>query len=95
MTLQQMAQYALDVQTACNLSGIVRTFAEITHSMRSEHGLNTPECNTHPVTVLFTTQLMHLAGLGVPDGGVYDAASRACEVLSSRCPGGSVYEVTR
>lgn len=47
MTIKQMAQSALDVQSACNLSGVVYSFANIVKSMR-ESGMDTPTCNTHP-----------------------------------------------
>lgn len=69
MTIQQMAQQAIDVQNACNLSGIVRTFAEITSAMRTEHGMDTPTCNRHPVCVLFAHKIADLVGVQTAEQG--------------------------
>lgn len=63
MTIQQMAQFALSVQNACNLSGVVRAFGEITDSMRIEHKMDTHTCNYHPVSQLFACKIADLAGV--------------------------------
>lgn len=71
MTIQQMAQQALDVQTACNLSGIVHSFAEIVSAMRTEHHMDTAQCNRHPVCVLFSDKIADMTGSSVrayPEG---------------------------
>lgn len=86
MTIQAMAQSALDVQSACNLSGVIRSFAEIVHSMRSEHGMDTPTCNTHPVCILFAEQIAHLTTGHMIGGDAYFAASKACEALAKEPP---------
>lgn len=82
MTIQAMAQSALDVQSACNLSGVVRSFAEIVHAMRMEHGMDTPTCNTHPVCILFAEQIAHLTTHSTIGGDAYFGASRECERLA-------------
>ena len=64
MTLREMAQKALDVQDACNLSGVAATFAEVTSAMRGKHNMDTPTCNRHPISVLFIDKM---ASLAMPD----------------------------
>ena len=63
-TLKQAAQTSLDVQNACNLSGVVRSFADITATLwdeahRQEKG--TDWVNTHPVVILFMSKLCSLS----------------------------------
>jgi hypothetical protein len=82
MTLKQAAQSALDVQTACNLSGVVRSFAEIVAWMRAE-GMDTPTCNRHPVSRLYAEQICHLTGAGMGDTDTYHVASMECERLAA------------
>ena len=81
MTIQQMAKMAIDVQTACNLSGIVRSFHEVTQAMRIEHGMSTPECNRHPITLMFIDKLVDLSGHD--SGNTAQDAYRECERLAS------------
>lgn len=80
-TIQQAAQAALDVQSACNLSGVARSFAEVMSLLRT-----LPECtgtewaNTHPVARLFAEQIAHLTMLNDQDG--YSKAYGECERLA-------------
>ena len=83
MTLQAMAQSALDVQTACNLSGIILTFAMIVSDMRKVHGFDTPTCNRHPVCRLYAEQICHLSGAGMGDTDSYHVAYEACTKLAA------------
>jgi len=58
-------QKALDSQTACNLSGIVFSFAEIMKRICNEdRNLNegTEWRNKHPICRLFAEQIIHLTG---------------------------------
>lgn len=89
-TIQQAAQAALDVQSACNLSGVARSFAEIMALLRT-----LPECtgtewaNTHPVARLFAEQIAHLTGAGVLLDGSndYSKAYGECERLAKGVTG--------
>lgn len=81
MTIKQMAQMAIDVQSAVNLSGVVRSFHEITTTMRNEHGMDTPTCNHHPVCVMFSAQIAFLTNSGYPDNDAYNRAYAACRQL--------------
>lgn len=62
-TMKQAARLALDVQDACNLSGVVKTFATVLDTLWTdahERGKGTDWVNTHPVTVLFVNKLESL-----------------------------------
>ncbi len=60
---------ALEVQNAVNLSGVVRTFSEITsriwHEARQK-GKGTDWVNQHPICVLFSSKISSLAGSEQP-----------------------------
>jgi hypothetical protein len=65
MTYKEAAQAAIDCQDACNLSGVVFTFAEAMHAIceeghRAGHG--TDWKNTHPIVRMFLYKLTSLAG---------------------------------
>jgi hypothetical protein len=81
MTMKSAAQTAIDVQSACNLSGVARSFAEITAFLR-ESGLDTPTTNTHPICRLFAEQISHLTHAGMGDAESYSRAYDACKVLA-------------
>ena len=75
-------QSAIDVQDACNLSGVARSFAELLPRVWAEahegsHG--TAWVNEHPICVLYTNKMMDLAHADVPEryGAALDAAYRA------------------
>lgn len=64
MTLQRAAQLALQVQDACNLSGVVRSFDQVMTAVwdearRSEKG--TDWVNTHPIALLFVSKICDLS----------------------------------
>jgi hypothetical protein len=78
MIAKKYWQYALDVQTAVNLSGVVRSFVEAMDAISDEArclGKGTEWKNTHPIAVLFSTQIGHLTRTSVlAEEGVYSAA---------------------
>lgn len=79
MTLKEMAQSALDVQTACNLSGVARSFAEVMSALRASADCTGTEwANTHPVARLYAEQIAHLSGAGPGDPSTYSAAYDKC-----------------
>lgn len=78
-------QLALDVQTACNLSGVVHSLAEALPIIRDEvraSGGGTDEINRHPVVVLFVDKLADLAGVPHLESSIgeghYSQAHFAC-----------------
>jgi hypothetical protein len=57
-------QIALGIQNACNLSGVVFTFARIMERLceeASDNGHGTEWKNTHPIVQLFADKLADLA----------------------------------
>jgi hypothetical protein len=66
-TMQELYQSALDVQNACNLSGVLYTFANVVAELRThlhhEVGTNfsTSMLNTHPIVVLFSNKITSLS----------------------------------
>lgn len=77
-------QAALDVQTACNLSGVVLAFADAIQAINEEArelGKGTTWRNEHPISVLFSTQIGHLTKTcTLADPDVYAKASDACKL---------------
>ena len=63
---KELAQVGLDVQNACNLSGVVHTFSEVVSEVRSrmegEGKAGTDAVNKHPVCLLFSDKIASLTG---------------------------------
>lgn len=59
-----MAKLALDVQDACNLSGVVHSFCfvitDVRLRLREEGKESTEAINSHPVCVLFSSKIQSL-----------------------------------
>lgn len=58
-------QNALDVQSACNLSGVVHSFSEVIERVWNEAhrlGKGTAWVNSHPICRLYAEQIAHLTG---------------------------------
>lgn len=89
-TLQEAAQTALDVQNACNLSGVVHSFSEVMRVLNEEsrkgagNGFGTNWTNEHPICRLFIEQIAHLNGCAVRDTAKSDyfKAYRECEAVA-------------
>lgn len=60
-TLRDLAREALQVQDACNISGVAHGFARAMSSL-CDLGLATDERNRHPITILWVDKLAHLSG---------------------------------
>lgn len=61
MNAREWAQQALNVQDACNLSGVVHTFGRMMTELHEQnHG--TDWINQHPLAVLFSDKVDHLTG---------------------------------
>lgn len=61
---KEMAKTAIQVQDACNLSGVVHAFStiisEVRYRLESENNGGTNNINSHPVCVLFSDKISHL-----------------------------------
>jgi len=82
MTYQEAARTALECQDACNLSGVLFSFAEAMHAICEEQqrlGKGTDWKNTNPIVTLY------LSKLGSLNRGYYECdymhASDACEAI--------------
>ena len=62
----EWAKEALQVQDACNLSGVVHSFARILGEM-VESGMDTDTYNRHPVSILFARKISSLTGAYADD----------------------------
>lgn len=60
-TIKQLAQEALDVQNACNLSGVVHGFSRAMSELCALVP-GTDARNKHPVAVLWADKVAHLTG---------------------------------
>src|SRR5260370_19523782 len=83
MTYQEAARTALECQDACNLSGVVFSFAQAMQAICDEQnrlGKGTDWKNAHPIVTLY------LSKLGSLNRGYYECdymhASDACEALA-------------
>ena len=65
---------AMAVQSACNLSGVVYSFARVMDKICEDTDSGTKERNTHPICRLYAEQIMHLTCGGVGDNLSYRAA---------------------
>lgn len=58
--LRYEAQKALDIQDACNLSGVVHSFSEFFSGACERFEWNTAEKNSHPIAVLYASKIASL-----------------------------------
>ena len=90
-------QQALDAQSACNLSGIVRTFSEVTRRIWDEvraNGGGTDDVNKHPICRMYAEQIAYLSGASFGDSGSYILADIACReaIAAFDAPAVDVFE---
>ena len=83
MTMARAAQMAFDVQSACNLSGVVFWMARIM-SFLVDAVPDTDARNRHPICRLFSEQISHLTRAGGGDSETYSVAYDACLKLAEQ-----------
>jgi hypothetical protein len=81
MTIQEAAQTALDVQDACNLSGVIGAWERTRDAVNAACTMGTAQRNAHPVNVLFANKCACLTGQFC-DGDAYGPAYDACQALA-------------
>lgn len=59
-TIQQLMTEAIQVQNACNLSGVVHAFANVITDLRANGVTDTDAIRHHPVSVLFSSKIASL-----------------------------------
>ena len=75
-------QNALSVQDACNLSGVVKSFADdmdVVNFEMNEGGHGEEFRGNHPVVVLYVDKLMQLTGNSGASFEAYSNAHKACK----------------
>ena len=85
MTMQKAAQMALDVQDACNLSGVVHSFSRVMSFLSDEAnrtGKGTDWKNKHPIAVLFADKISSLTNMNNNSASVYSSAYADVEILA-------------
>jgi hypothetical protein len=82
-TLKELAQEAIDVQDACNLSGVVhgwhRAMEDLCDILRDS---GTDGRNTHPINQMWASKCHDLARMGTSDWEQYSKAYDACKKLA-------------
>lgn len=80
--LRQYAKDALDVQLACNASGVANALVCAMRAIRDAYpNISTRELNQHPIVFMFAYKLLSLNGrecLCTNCGDAYDRAQAAC-----------------
>jgi hypothetical protein len=86
-TIQDLAKEALQVQDACNLSGVVHGFSravtELREILRATGGdLSTDAVNQHPICKMWASKIHDLARMGLGDTDAFGNAMRLCFKLA-------------
>jgi hypothetical protein len=86
-TIRDIAQSALDVQNASNLSGVVHSFSKLM-TLLGEQGLNSEEKNRHPAVILYSNKIASLCGSesGAEFARAYEWAMREIEKGEDNIP---------
>lgn len=82
MTLKQAAQQALDIQDACNLSGVVFAFGRAMQAICDSPNSGTDERNQHPIVTMHLLKLCELNGCGSTLSESYDRAEVECKRIA-------------
>ena len=81
--LKEAAKSAIMVQSACNLSGVIRSFVSAIDVIIKHDHQGTDYINRHPICILYATQVAHLTGQMLDiDNSTYDAAYNECERIA-------------
>lgn len=64
ITLQQMAQYAIDLQTCRELPWLLRSWAEFLPRIAELTGTTEAEACKHPISVLLSNRVREMSGDG-------------------------------
>lgn len=78
-TIEQAAKEAIQVQDACNLSGVSISFRQAVQAITREPA-GVGKLRTHPIMILFLDKMFDL--IGRPDTSDYGKAFHQCEALA-------------
>jgi hypothetical protein len=82
-----LAQQALDVQDACNLSGVVHGYSRALTELRKHAdaaGRGTDWINRHPIAVLWADKIAHLTGTQFNSDRVSDSYNRVHAMIGGQ-----------
>jgi hypothetical protein len=65
------------VQSACNLSGVVFSFAQVMEKICQDTASGNSKRNTHPICRVYAEQMLYLSGGGCGSTASYQRASEA------------------
>lgn len=82
MTFQQLAVRALQIQDACNPSGVAHSLAETIVELKTLGVGSTEDICNHPVVKLMAHKMADLCGMSTWDQGTYDSAYTDCTELA-------------
>jgi hypothetical protein len=93
--LRRLADDAIRVQDACNLSGVAQSFAEACITLRliaQALGLpgDTEWCNRHPIVTLWVDKLCDLNGHCGPASALNDEYSQAVKIVQDIAHNGKI-----
>lgn len=96
LTLKDAAVAAMQVQDACNLSGVLHSWAQCqTVLMNACHGNHSHDYRRHPVNVLFLSKVASLMQINadnigcvtsIEDADLFQEAWEECGKISSNVP---------
>jgi hypothetical protein len=76
--MEELCKTAIDIQDACNLSGVVIEFSkviiELRRLMKAEGSFSTQDLNNHPICVMFADKIKSMTGDDF--AGAYDFCKR-------------------
>lgn len=79
--LKSLAEEALLIQDAVNLSGIVHSFSRAMSDLYALGVTNTSERNRHPIAVMYSSKIADLTGSAEKNGMVFHKAYEDCKKL--------------
>jgi hypothetical protein len=89
MTIKQAAQSALDVQNACNPSGVIHSLAEIVKDVLWPEAIRLGKgsrwVGQHPIVTMYLLKLSEMNGCGSTLHESYEPAEKACQELAAPC----------
>ena len=83
--IQNLARQALDVQDACNLSGVVHAWSRAMESIFPigyTEQWGTDKINQHPINQLFASKVHDLCRMGLSDTDAFSKAYDECKRLA-------------
>lgn len=94
-TIQEAAQFALDVQSACNLRAVLRSYTKALDVLWAEADLlkkGSDWVHRHPIAVLYATQVGHLTRVAVIADEACDWSK--CTNICERLAAGEVVDLS-